>query len=188
MAEVLDILDKGGFVAPPLVLGALVLWWAIGWRWFTLRDAGHPTAVAALAAARTGKARGLLGEAAAHALDALGRPHQRAHLEGVIAPVRAELGRHATLIRTVVVLAPLAGLLGTVTGMIETFESLADMALFSRSGGIAGGISEALFSTQMGLVVSVPGLVLGRMLDARQHRLEDQLDELLELVAAEEAA
>ncbi|MDZ7829411.1 MAG: MotA/TolQ/ExbB proton channel family protein [Halofilum sp. (in: g-proteobacteria)] len=42
--------------------------------------------------------------------------------------------------------------------MIETFESLGDMSLFSQSGGIAGGISQALFTTQLGLAVAIPGM------------------------------
>jgi biopolymer transport protein ExbB len=69
-------------------------------------------------------------------------------------------------------------LLGTVSGMIETFDSLGDMSLYSQSGGIAGGISQALFSTQMGLCVAVPGVIVGRLLDRRQHQFEDELDRL----------
>ena len=48
--------------------------------------------------------------------------------------------------------------------MIETFSALGDMALFTQSGGIAGGISQALLTTQMGLVVAIPGLLVGRIL------------------------
>lgn len=104
------------------------------------------------------------------------------------APVLLRMGVHRTLVRTIVVLAPLAGLLGTVTGMIETFDSLADMALFSHGGGgIAGGISQALVSTQMGLAVAVPGLIAGRMLDGRHDRLADELEELIERRALESA-
>ena len=66
--------------------------------------------------------------------------------------------------------------------MIETFDSLGDMTLFSQSGGIAGGISQALFSTQMGLCVAIPGVVVGRLLDRRQHRFEEELDQIKALV------
>ncbi|MEC8423819.1 MAG: MotA/TolQ/ExbB proton channel family protein, partial [Myxococcota bacterium] len=76
---------------------------------------------------------------------------------------------------------PLLGLLGTVTGMIETFRSLGKMELFTQGGGVAGGIGEALLTTQMGLAVSVPGLIVGRLLDRRQVVLEDELDQLEEL-------
>jgi biopolymer transport protein ExbB len=61
--------------------------------------------------------------------------------------------------------------------MIETFDSLAEMSLFSQSGGIAGGISEALFTTQMGLIVAVPGVLLGRILDRRAERLAEEIEQ-----------
>jgi biopolymer transport protein ExbB len=86
------------------------------------------------------------------------------------------------VVQTVVAVAPLAGLLGTVTGMIETFNSLADAALFTQSGGIAGGISQALLTTQMGLSVAVPGLIVGRILDKRQNHLRRELEQLKDLL------
>ena len=63
----------------------------------------------------------------------------------------------------------------------ETFDSLATMSLFSQSGGIAGGVAQALFTTQMGLVVAIPGLVIGRLQASRQVALEGELDALVEL-------
>jgi biopolymer transport protein ExbB len=69
--------------------------------------------------------------------------------------------------------------------MIETFDSLGNMSLFSQSGGIAGGISQALFTTQMGLVVAVPGLIIGKMLDRQQDNLERELDQITDLVCSE---
>ena len=62
--------------------------------------------------------------------------------------------------------------------MIETFDSLASMSLFRGSGGVAGGISEALVSTQMGLAVAIPGMLVGRLLDRRATRIRDTLDQL----------
>ena len=65
--------------------------------------------------------------------------------------------------------APLVGLLGTVTGMLSTFGALA-----SGSGGdktmamVASGISEALITTETGLIVALPGLFFQYQL-ARQH-------------------
>ena len=85
--------------------------------------------------------------------------------------------------------APLVGLLGTVTGMLTTFG-----ALSLGSGGektmamIAGGISEALFSTQMGLAVAIPGLLVGRILTQRQALLEGELAKLKDILCADQAA
>lgn len=82
-----------------------------------------------------------------------------------------ELTRYRTLIFSLVTCAPLLGLLGTVTGMIDTFDAIADMNLFSSDGGIAGGISKALLTTQLGLVVAVPGILFERVLTARSQKI-----------------
>lgn len=82
-----------------------------------------------------------------------------------------EAKEHRQLILILVTAAPLVGLLGTVIGMIETFDSLAEMALFSQDGGIAGGIAQALITTQMGLVIAIPGLILGRLLNRREDKI-----------------
>ena len=68
--------------------------------------------------------------------------------------------------------------------MIETFNSLADMALFTQSGGIAGGISKALFTTQMGLAISIPGLLIGRMIERKERDIAVELDQIRDLVCA----
>ena len=99
-------------------------------------------------------------------------------LDDALAGLRAEMDAYATLAKMIVVLAPLAGLLGTVTGMMETFDSLATMALFTQSGGVAGGISQALISTQMGLAVAIPGVIAGRLIDRKQSNLTTELEEL----------
>jgi biopolymer transport protein ExbB len=90
------------------------------------------------------------------------------------------LSRYKGLVNLVVVVAPLLGLLGTVSGMIETFDSLAEMSLFSQSGGIAGGISQALITTQMGLAVAIPGLIAGKLLERRQTALIIEMEETIE--------
>lgn len=73
-------------------------------------------------------------------------------------------------------IAPLLGLLGTVTGIIETFQSItlhgsADPRLMS------GGISQALITTVMGLIVAIPILLLHSYLAAKSNNLINILDE-----------
>jgi biopolymer transport protein ExbB/TolQ len=67
--------------------------------------------------------------------------------------------RKRLLIGAMIAAAPLLGLLGTVAGMIGTFESLAGSAAQSM-GGLAAGISEALLNTEAGLAVAIPALLL----------------------------
>ena len=99
-------------------------------------------------------------------------------LDEMLSPFEREAERFSSTVGVITAVAPLAGLLGTVSGMIETFASLQDMALFTQSGGIAGGISQALFSTQMGLAVAIPGLLIGRMLARREALIKDRLEAL----------
>ena len=68
--------------------------------------------------------------------------------------------------------APLAGLLGTVTGMLTTFDGLATSAGSSTASLVAGGIAEALITTMTGLVIAIPGLVLISRVRAMRDTLE----------------
>ena len=103
-------------------------------------------------------------------------------LDELLDEPRRALQTGRVVVLSIVMVAPLLGLLGTVTGMIETFASLGEMKLFTQGGGVAGGIGEALLTTQMGLAVSIPGVIVGRLLDRRQAQLEDELAQLAELV------
>jgi biopolymer transport protein ExbB len=79
------------------------------------------------------------------------------------------LARHRAAVRTITHVAPLLGLLGTVRGMIATFDAMAIGGGLAPADGVAGGIAEALITTQLGLLVAIPGLVVGRMLDQRER-------------------
>lgn len=70
--------------------------------------------------------------------------------------------------------APLLGLLGTVTGMITTFMVIATSGT-GDAKALASGISEALITTQTGLVVAVPGLFLANFLRRRSNNLEGRI-------------
>jgi len=97
------------------------------------------------------------------------------HLEFIQKESEFELNRHRTMIRSLCSVAPLLGLLGTVTGMIETFASMSAMELFAQSGGVAGGISEALITTQLGLFVAIPGLIASRLLDRKSEAIRQEI-------------
>lgn len=177
--------EQGGFVMPPLAFATLALWYSLGYRFVTLRRGSTKSARTLLQRYASGKRRraprGVVDTAALWGLSLVAsNPNQpvRPLLDDAFGELERELGAGRVAIRSIVSAAPLAGLLGTVIGMIETFDSLGDMALFSQTGGIAGGISQALFTTQMGLAVAVPGIVVGRILDRRQARFEDELEQI----------
>lgn len=86
------------------------------------------------------------------------------------------LGRGLTVLDTVITLAPLLGLLGTVTGMIHAFGLLGASEL-DAPAAITGGIAEALIATAFGLAIAICTLVpfnfLNSMLEEFRHDLED---------------
>jgi biopolymer transport protein ExbB len=81
-----------------------------------------------------------------------------------------------SFIKLISVVAPLLGLLGTVTGMIITFQAI---TLFGSGDPkvMAGGISQALVSTVMGLTVAVPLVFSHSLLNGRARRLAHVLQE-----------
>ncbi len=94
-----------------------------------------------------------------------------AAFEGVRATESAPFERDLRVMKICVGAAPLVGLLGTVTGMLATFG-----ALSSGSGGektmglVAEGISEALITTETGLVIALPGLFFQYQLTRTHER------------------
>ncbi len=72
--------------------------------------------------------------------------------------------RFAAAILVIAAVAPLLGLLGTVTGMIGTFEIITEFGT-GDPGMLSGGISEALVTTQLGLIVAIPMLLIGNLLN-----------------------
>jgi biopolymer transport protein ExbB len=86
------------------------------------------------------------------------------------------LQRGIIFIKIISVVAPLLGLLGTVTGMIETFQA---MALFGTGDAsvMAGGISQALMTTVLGLVVAIPTVLLHTIVNSRSRSIIQVLQE-----------
>jgi biopolymer transport protein ExbB len=88
----------------------------------------------------------------------------------------SKLEKFLWLVKTVSVVAPLLGLLGTVTGMIQTFQAI---TLFGAGDPkmMAGGISEALVTTMLGLTTAIPLVLLHATLANSTRRIIDILDE-----------
>jgi len=94
--------------------------------------------------------------------------------------VLADLEYRISWVNTIVKSAPMLGLLGTVIGMIKAFAQINDM---QRSGGesissqLAGDISFALFTTALGLLVAIPLVMAGAMINVRIGKLQDSVQE-----------
>jgi biopolymer transport protein ExbB len=95
-----------------------------------------------------------------------------------------ELERFLNALGTIASMSPLLGLLGTVSGMIRTFNDITDQGV-GNPQVLAGGISEALISTAAGLVVAIPSVIAYRFLRTRVESLVVQMEkEAMKLVQA----
>jgi biopolymer transport protein ExbB len=83
--------------------------------------------------------------------------------------------RFGVAILVIAAVAPLLGLLGTVTGMIGTFEILTEFGT-GDPRMLSGGISEALVTTQLGLIVAIPMLLIGNLLNRAGENLLGTLE------------
>ena len=95
--------------------------------------------------------------------------------EGVLKET-PELESGLTLLKIIAAIAPLMGLLGTVTGMILTFQAI---TIFGAGDpkAMAGGISSALITTVLGLLVAIPTVLMFTIVNGRAQRIIHILDE-----------
>jgi len=175
LAELFHHLREGGLVMLPIGFLALVLWW------MTFLKARELLVL--IRQERTPQEALTNSEddwQSAIAKDYLASRSGNEELDVELARVLVD--RHAGHtkkgISTILILAataPLLGLLGTVTGMVNTFEVIAQFGT-GNARGLAAGISQALITTQSGLIVAVPGMVAGSLLYRRAAKLKDRME------------
>ena len=181
----LEYLRQGGWVMIPLIACSILMWTLIAERvhfFYTLtrRDVRIREAIRILEGREAPIGlRGLRARIAGEARrEMTGVPDlDRQVLYHCSLRQRPALHRHLAVIAVLASVAPLLGLLGTVIGMVDTFNVL---AVFGTGNvkGLASGISVALITTQSGLLVAIPGLLLSGYLHRRAVRLEMRLEEI----------
>ncbi len=161
LQQALDIWRKGGWAMVPLGIVSFMLFYKgmqvrLGLKAKAYRKV--PESEWREWIPEAGKRRGPIGRMIQFAMQS----HDLAEIVSRFAELRmGELkpfARDLKFMKVCVAAAPLLGLLGTVTGMLATFQAL------SMGGGgdktmdmVSGGISEALITTQTGLVIALPG-------------------------------
>lgn len=102
-----------------------------------------------------------------------------AAMSQVLLGFRNRLESHLSLLGLTAAVAPLLGLLGTVTGMIKTFQIIS-LHGAGDARALSGGISEALVTTELGLIVAIPALLAHAWLNRRARRISIETTALAE--------
>lgn len=152
-----------------MALGGITFIFAV-WRWLTVQFYNT-----------SGQIRHLkqeLAKAAQNSLENYAFSH-----DAKIEAFKAQLTQGLGLIAMVAGIAPMMGLLGTVSGMIETFQAMhtagsSDLAVMSS------GIAKALFTTELGLIIAVPLVIMHALIRQKVNQIvlrteKGLLDELV---------
>ncbi|MEA2110781.1 MAG: MotA/TolQ/ExbB proton channel family protein [Campylobacterota bacterium] len=103
----------------------------------------------------------------------------REHIEDIVMESimheSSRLDRFGSAIMVLAAVAPLLGLLGTVTGMIATFDIITEFGTGDPKL-LSGGISIALVTTELGLIVAIPLLLLGNLLSGWAEKIKDAME------------
>jgi len=167
LEAVRDFLEMGGPVLTVIAIVALVLWGFMIERLLFLYG-GHRKEI-----------RRALADWNARTDHSSWYAHQIR--EQIISRVSMNMERNLPIIKALVVLCPLLGLLGTVTGMVEVFDVMA----ISGSGNprsLAAGVSKATVPTMAGMVVALSGVFLNTWLQKKAVRERELLGENLTFV------
>ena len=144
LQNIRDFLDAGGYVLWVIFGVSLLLWALIFERyWFLRRE--YPASLNH--EVELWKQRGDTRSWYAEKIR-----------EAMISSMDIRLSRSLSLIRTLVALCPMLGLLGTVTGMIDVFKTIAEAGA-GQAQQLSSGISQALITTATGLLIAIPALV-----------------------------
>ena len=168
MSEIIVIIVKGGLVMIPLVLCSIVsLAVTIERLLYWHRISSKQPVEQMLVSVEHGKLKEALSEGrespspAARVL-AAGLAHRNpSYSKAMEVAAQGEmpvLKRRLVILDTIITLAPLLGLLGTITGMISSFGIMSDTGL-GQPHAVTGGVAEALIATATGLLIAILTLI-----------------------------
>jgi len=104
----------------------------------------------------------------------------REHIEDIVMEnilnESSAIDKFGSFVLVIAAVAPLLGLLGTVTGMISTFDIITEHGTGDPKL-LSGGISEALVTTMFGLIVAIPLLLLGNLLSGWAQNIKDSMEQ-----------
>jgi biopolymer transport protein ExbB len=188
--SLIEIIKAGGWVMYPLLLSSLLVVAIIVERSINLRASKvlSPTTVERVSGLVEGgrvdravkfcrEHPGLFSSIVLAGLEIAGRgegPAKEA-VEDAGRHETARLSRYLTALGTIAAVAPLMGLFGTVTGMIDVFRTIAQSGV-GHASELSGGISQALVTTAFGLLVAIPALVAYNYYQAKVDSMVTDLE------------
>jgi biopolymer transport protein ExbB len=181
-----DNFIKGGYIMYPILLASIIaiavvleriFWWLFRWmrrdpkrieKVFTAIENGDVAEASRLARGSRDPVLRMIWN---------GLNHQHASLQGALQVAAGieikRAGRFLVVMDTLVTLAPLLGLLGTITGLMKSFSFLGNEELAVQA--VTGGIAEALIATAAGLGIAIFALIPLNFFTARVSNLEFEL-------------
>ncbi|MEL6568087.1 MAG: MotA/TolQ/ExbB proton channel family protein [Pseudomonadota bacterium] len=166
IAEIQEFLDRGGPVLLLIAVTTFFMWALILERLFYFHVAHKAVA----------------NEAVDEWRSRSDRKSTTAHWvrDKIVSEVRQKAESNIILAKATVALAPLLGLLGTVTGMVTVFDIMA-LTDGADAQAMAGGVSRATIPTMAGMVVSITGIPFASGMMRKANRLVQAVDDDLEI-------
>lgn len=183
---VMDKFSKGGWIMWPILIVSIIsltvvieriFWWS--GRWFRRDPKRIEKVFTAVEVGDVAEASRLSRDSRDPVLRMMwnGLNHQHASLQGALQVAAGieikRAGRFLVVMDTLVTLAPLLGLLGTITGLMRSFAAIGNEELAVSS--VTGGIAEALIATACGLGIAIFSLIPFNFFTSRVSNLEFEL-------------
>lgn len=165
-SELQAFLERGGPVLIWIMIATFLMWALILERFFYFRFAHNV----------------IVDEALSEWQSRSDRKSTYAHWvkDKLVSEVRQSAEMNVTITKALVALAPLLGLLGTVTGMIDVFDIMA-VTDGADAKAMSAGVSRATIPTMAGMVASLSGILFTSGMDRRAARAVQQVEDKLEM-------
>lgn len=183
---IVAMLIRGGITMLPLLVASLISLTVVIERfyfWWSLRPKRVGSTILSLVAEGNLEAALQLASTSRHpvarvlraGLTATG-PSSGTVMQATAQTELSQARRYLPILDTIITLAPLLGLLGTITGMISAFGVVSEAGL-GQPHAITGGVAEALIATATGLLIAIATLIPYNYFRAKVEQLTDLMEE-----------
>ena len=166
LSDLQAFLDRGGPVLLAIMVATFIMWALILERLFYFRFAHQAVADEAVEEWRSRSDRK--------------SPFAHWIKDKLVSEVRLKAEQNVSMTKAMVALAPLLGLLGTVTGMVQVFDIMA-ITDGADAKSMSGGVSRATIPTMAGMVASISGIIFTSGMDRKVNNLVQRVEDDMEI-------